>query len=86
MSMREITAGQAVREAMAEEMRRDPAVFCMGEDVAFYGGSFKITKGLLDEFGPERVTRYADLRGWFRRRRRRRRPYRHAPRGRGHVL
>jgi pyruvate/2-oxoglutarate/acetoin dehydrogenase E1 component len=55
MSMREITCGQAVREALAEEMRRDPAVFCMGEDVAIYGGSFKITKGLFEEFGEERV-------------------------------
>jgi len=55
MSTREITYGQAVREALAEEMRRDPTVFCMGEDVGIYGGSFKITKGLIDEFGPERV-------------------------------
>jgi pyruvate/2-oxoglutarate/acetoin dehydrogenase E1 component len=44
-----------VREALAEEMRRDSSIFCMGEDVAAYGGSFKVTKGLCDEFGPERV-------------------------------
>lgn len=55
MSTREITYGQAVREALAEEMRRDPAVFVMGEDIALYGGTFKISKGLLEEFGPERV-------------------------------
>lgn len=55
MSTREITYGQAVREALAEEMRRDSTVFCMGEDVGVYGGSFKVTKGLFEEFGPERV-------------------------------
>ncbi len=55
MSTREITYGQAVREALAEEMRRDASVFIMGEDVALYGGTFKISKGLLEEFGPERV-------------------------------
>ncbi len=55
MSMREITYGQAVREALAEEMRRDPRVFVMGEDVGRYGGSFKVTKGLFEEFGEERV-------------------------------
>jgi pyruvate dehydrogenase E1 component beta subunit len=53
--MSEITYGQAVRDALAEEMRRDERVFVMGEDVGVYGGAFKITKGLWDEFGPERV-------------------------------
>jgi pyruvate/2-oxoglutarate/acetoin dehydrogenase E1 component/TPP-dependent pyruvate/acetoin dehydrogenase alpha subunit len=46
---------QAVQEAMAEEMRRDPRVFVMGEDVGLYGGAYGATKGLIDEFGPERV-------------------------------
>ncbi len=46
---------RAIREALAEEMRRDPAVFCIGEDIAGYGGSFKVTVGLAEEFGPERV-------------------------------
>lgn len=53
--MREVTFIEAITEAMAEEMRRDERVFVMGEDVALYGGVFKATKGLLDEFGPERV-------------------------------
>src|SRR2546429_2951945 len=54
-AMREITIGQAVREALAEEMRRDPAVFVLGEDVAEAGTPFKVLKGLLEEFGPDRV-------------------------------
>jgi pyruvate/2-oxoglutarate/acetoin dehydrogenase E1 component len=54
-NLREITFGQAVREAMAEEMRRDPMVFIMGEDVAEAGTPFKVTLGLVDEFGTERV-------------------------------
>ena len=45
----------AIQEALAEEMRRDPKVLVMGEDVAQYGGVFKVTKGLLEEFGSERV-------------------------------
>ncbi|TMC03622.1 MAG: alpha-ketoacid dehydrogenase subunit beta [Chloroflexi bacterium] len=53
--MRELTIGQAVREALAEEMRRDPTVFVLGEDVAEAGTPFKVLKGLLEEFGPERV-------------------------------
>ena len=55
ISEREITFGEAVREAIAEEMRRDETVFFMGEDVAAAGGVFKITAGLIDEFGPERI-------------------------------
>ena len=47
--------GQAVREALAEEMRRDPAVFVIGEDVAEAGTPFKVLSGLVEEFGPERV-------------------------------
>jgi pyruvate dehydrogenase E1 component beta subunit len=53
--MREITMAQAVREALAEEMRRDPMVFVMGEDVAEAGTPFKVLLGLVDEFGKERV-------------------------------
>ena len=52
---REITLGQAVREALAEEMRRDPTVFIMGEDVAEAGTPFKVLSGLVEEFGPRRV-------------------------------
>src|ERR671923_1345384 len=52
---REITFGQAVREALAEEMRRDPTVFIIGEDVAEAGTPFKVLSGLVAEFGTERV-------------------------------
>ena len=53
--MREITYLQAVREAMAQEMRRDEAVFIIGEDVGVYGGGFGVSSGLIEEFGEERV-------------------------------
>ena len=53
--MREITLGQAIREALAEEMRRDPRVFIMGEDVAEAGTAFKVLTGLVEEFGTSRV-------------------------------
>jgi len=53
--MRELTMAQAVREALAEEMRRDPTVFIMGEDVAEAGTPFKVLLGLVDEFGTNRV-------------------------------
>src|SRR5574340_1265333 len=53
--IRVITFGQAIREALAEEMRRDPKVFIMGEDVAEAGTPFKVLSGLVEEFGPERV-------------------------------
>ena len=46
---------EAIRDALAEEMRRDPRVFVMGEDVAIYGGAYGATKGLYEEFGEERV-------------------------------
>lgn len=52
---RTLTYGQAIREALAEEMRRDPQVFIMGEDVAEAGTAFKVLDGLVDEFGPDRV-------------------------------
>jgi pyruvate/2-oxoglutarate/acetoin dehydrogenase E1 component len=53
--VRELTLGEAVREALAEEMRRDPRVFIMGEDVAEAGTAFKVLNGLVQEFGAERV-------------------------------
>ncbi|TAJ74388.1 MAG: alpha-ketoacid dehydrogenase subunit beta, partial [Gallionellaceae bacterium] len=52
---REITFAQAIKEALAEEMRRDPSVFIIGEDVAEAGTPFKVLSGLVDEFGPSRV-------------------------------
>jgi pyruvate dehydrogenase E1 component beta subunit len=52
---REITYLEAVREAMVQEMRLDSTVFVMGEDVGVYGGAFGVTRGMLEEFGPERV-------------------------------
>lgn len=53
--MRSTTVREALRDAMAEEMRRDSRVFVMGEEVAQYQGAYKVTQGLLDEFGPKRV-------------------------------
>lgn len=53
--MATVTFRDAIREALREEMRRDKNVFIIGEDVAEYGGPFKTTKGLLEEFGKERV-------------------------------
>jgi pyruvate/2-oxoglutarate/acetoin dehydrogenase E1 component len=52
---RVLTMGQAIREALAEELRRDPTVFVMGEDVAEAGTAFKVLTGLVEEFGPDRV-------------------------------
>ena len=52
---REITYLEAVREALTQEMRRDPTVFLLGEDIGVYGGAFGATMGMLEEFGPERV-------------------------------
>jgi len=52
---RTMTMREALRDAMAEEMRRDPRVFVMGEEVAQYQGAYKVTQGLLDEFGAKRV-------------------------------
>ena len=54
-SGREITFAQAIKEALAEEMRRDPTVFIIGEDVAEAGTPFKVLSGLVEEFGPGRV-------------------------------
>ena len=54
-SAKSATVRESLRDAMAEEMRRDENVFVMGEEVAEYQGAYKITQGLLDEFGPKRV-------------------------------
>src|SRR5512146_2293704 len=53
--MTAITYLEAIRQGLWEEMERDPAVFCIGEDIGIYGGAFKVTEGLIDRFGPERV-------------------------------
>jgi len=53
--MREITFSEAINEGLREEMARDPMVVTLGEDIAVIGGNFGVTKGLLEEFGPERV-------------------------------
>ena len=55
VATRELTFGEAVREAIAEEMRRDPRVCLMGEDVAEAGTTFKVLKGLVEEFGKDRI-------------------------------
>lgn len=54
-SARELTYLEAIRDALQYEMRRDPRVLVMGEDVGAFGGAFKVTQGLFDEFGEERV-------------------------------
>ncbi|MGD0727515.1 MAG: alpha-ketoacid dehydrogenase subunit beta [Spirochaetia bacterium] len=53
--MSEITYAQAIKDAMCEEMRRDPSVFLLGEDIGKYGGAFGVTRGMMEEFGEERV-------------------------------
>lgn len=53
--MRQIPFREALREAMSEEMRRDDRVFLLGEEVAEYNGAYKVSQGMLDEFGPRRV-------------------------------
>lgn len=53
--MRELSFSEAIREAMCEEMRRDPGVFLMGEDVGVFGGVWGVSQGMLQEFGPARV-------------------------------
>src|SRR4026209_2932225 len=52
---RSIAFREALREAMTEEMRRDDRVFLMGEEVAVYNGAYKVSQGMLDEFGERRV-------------------------------
>ena len=53
--MKTVQYREALREAMVEEMRKDQNVFLMGEEVAEYNGAYKVSQGMLDEFGPERV-------------------------------
>ena len=53
--MAETTFLEAIRQGIAEEMERDPNVFCMGEDIGAYGGAFKVTEGLAERFGEDRV-------------------------------
>ena len=53
--MREITYRDAIREAIREEMKRDSNVHMMGEDIGIYGGAFGVSRGLLEEFGSERI-------------------------------
>lgn len=55
MAMRKIRMREALREAMSEEMRRDETVFLMGEEVAQYNGAYKVSQGMLEEFGAKRV-------------------------------
>jgi pyruvate dehydrogenase E1 component beta subunit len=55
VATRELTLGEAIREALAEELRRDPRVFILGEDIAEAGHPFKVLTGLVSEFGPERI-------------------------------
>lgn len=53
--MREITYAQAIQEAMTEEMVKDPNIVFMGEDIGVYGGAFGVSRGMIEQFGPERV-------------------------------
>lgn len=55
MPDRVITYSEAIREALREELKNDPRVFLMGEDIGIYGGAFAVTLGLYEEFGPERI-------------------------------
>lgn len=55
MPMQTVEMREAIRQAIDEEMQRDPTVFIMGEEVAEYNGAYKVTKGMLDKWGPERV-------------------------------
>jgi pyruvate dehydrogenase E1 component beta subunit len=55
MTLSSMTVREALRDAMAEEIRRDETVFLMGEEVAEYNGAYKVSQGLLDEFGPKRI-------------------------------
>src|SRR3989449_1603270 len=53
--MPSLTYLEAIRQGIQEEMDRDPSVFCIGEDIGIYGGAFKVTDGLIDRFGSERI-------------------------------
>ena len=84
-AVRELTFAQAVREALAEEMRRDPRVCILGEDVAEAGTPFKVLSGLVEEFGTERVMDTPISEAGFTGDRSRRGNDRHASGGRHHV-
>ena len=53
--MKEISYREAIREAMSEEMRRDDSVIMIGEDIGVYGGGFRVTEGMIEEFGSDRI-------------------------------
>ena len=53
--MADLTYREALRQALKEKMEADPRVFILGEDVGAYGGAYSVTRGLQEEFGPERV-------------------------------
>jgi pyruvate dehydrogenase E1 component beta subunit len=53
--MAKITMREAISQALMEEMDRDPAVFIMGEEVGVWGGTYAVTKGFYDKYGPERI-------------------------------
>ena len=55
MAMQTVEIREAIRQALDEEMQRDPAVCIMGEEVAEYNGAYKVTKGMLEKWGPKRV-------------------------------
>src|SRR5271170_7253522 len=55
MPLQTVEIREALRQALDEEMQRDPNVFIIGEEVAEYNGAYKVTKGLLDKWGPQRV-------------------------------
>src|SRR3990167_776017 len=55
MSNQVVEIREAIRQALDEEMQKDPSVFILGEEVAEYNGAYKVTKGLLDKWGPQRV-------------------------------
>src|SRR5574337_891055 len=55
VAMAVITYREALNQALREEMRRDPKVFLMGEEVGLYQGAYKVSQGLLEEFGPKRI-------------------------------
>ncbi|MEO1442972.1 MAG: alpha-ketoacid dehydrogenase subunit beta, partial [Chloroflexota bacterium] len=53
--MRELTYAEALREGIRQAMTADESVFLIGEDIGVYGGAFGVSRGLIDEFGPERI-------------------------------
>ena len=63
---RTIEFRDALREAMSDEMRDDPRVFLIGEEVAEYDGAYKVSRGMLDEFGPKRIIDALHFRNGFR--------------------